>query len=175
MGCSLGKLTRYLGLSLDRLYTFARWVLGTIFIVAGGTKLGAPESFATLIDAYGILPEELLMPVALLLPVFEAMAGIGLLFNIQGSLVSIAALLMIFIAILSYGLWLGLDVDCGCFGPEDPEADAFYGLKSTLYRDLVMMTGILFLFFWRRYRAIKTVKLAPTINRYFQQRKIKNG
>lgn len=157
------------------LYTLIRWALGTVFIFAGGAKLGTPESFATLIDAYGIIPEGLLMPVALVLPVFEVAAGLGLLFNIRGSLVSITVLLMLFIAILGYGLWLGLDVDCGCFGPEDPEADAFHGLKSTLYRDLIMLAGILYLFFWRRYRAIKTLNLASIMNRCFQHRRIKNG
>ncbi len=162
-------------MALDRIYTFIRWTLGTIFIFAGGTKLAKPELFATLIDAYGIIPEGLLMPVALALPVFEVAAGLGLLFNIQGSLFPITALLMLFIAILGYGLWLGLDVDCGCFGPEDPEADAFHGLKNALYRDLIMLAGILFLFFCRRYRALKTLNLTSIMNRCFQQRRIKNG
>ena len=41
----------------------------------------------------------------------------------------------LFMAILGYGISMGLDVDCGCFGPEDPESKAFHGLRAALYRD----------------------------------------
>jgi len=108
-----------------------------------------PKTFAVLIEAYGIVPEGLLMPVAVVLPALEVAAGVGLLFDIEGSLSMIAALLMLFIAILSYGIWMGLDVDCGCFGPEDPEAKAFHGLRQSLHRDLVMLAGIAFVYGWR--------------------------
>jgi uncharacterized membrane protein YphA (DoxX/SURF4 family) len=126
----------------DWLYKSGRWVLGAVFIYAGSIKLLEPKTFAVLIDAYGIVPEGLLMPVSILLPALEVAAGIGLLFDIEGSLSVIAALLCLFIAILGYGIWMGLDVDCGCFGPQDPEAKAFHGLRQSLYRDLVMLAGI---------------------------------
>jgi hypothetical protein len=61
-------------------------------------------------------------------------------------------------AVLSYGIWMGLDVDCGCFGPEDLEAKAFHGLKGSLLRDLVMLAGIAFIYGWRQYGAIKTLR-----------------
>jgi hypothetical protein len=55
-------------------------------------------------------------------------------------------------------------VDCGCFGPEDPEAEAFHGLRAFLYRDLAMLAGIAFLYVWRRYRAITPVKISLFLN-----------
>ncbi len=55
---------------------------------------------------------------------------------------------------------MGLDVDCGCFGAEDPEAEAFHGLRTALYRDLVMMAGIVFLYVWRRIRSIEPIRLS---------------
>jgi hypothetical protein len=64
---------------------------------------------------------------------------------------------MLFITILSYGIWLGLDVDCGCFGPEDPEAQAFHGLRLALVRDIIMMLGIFYLYY-QRFRQIVTPK-----------------
>ena len=126
-------LNRYASL-LDGVYKISRWALGIIFIYTGGIKLLDPESFAVLIDAFGIVPDELLMTVAIGLPAMELAAGAGLLFDIEGSLSVIAALLIVFIAILGYGIWMGLDIDCGCFGPEDPEAKAFHGLRPAVRR-----------------------------------------
>jgi len=147
------------------IYKLTRWLLGGVFIYAGSTKLLEPETFAVLIEAYGVLPEILLMPVAVALPALEVTAGIGLLFDIEGSLSVVAGLVGLFIAILGYGIWMGLDVDCGCFGPDDPEAEAFHGLRLSLYRDLVMLAGIAFIYGWRRYRAIKPLKITLLINK----------
>ena len=114
----------------DWAYKLSRWGLGGIFIYAGSIKLLEPKTFAVLIDAYGIVPESLLVLVAVALPALEVAAGIGLLLDIKGSLSMISGLLALFIAILGYGIWMGLDVDCGCFGPEEPEAKAFHGLRT---------------------------------------------
>ena len=156
-------------------YRISRWWLGIIFIYAGSIKLLEPKTFAVLIEAYGIVPEGLLMPVAVVLPALEVAAGVGLLFDIEGSLSMIAGLLLLFITILSYGIWIGLDVDCGCFGPEDPEAEAFHGLRQSLYRDLVMLAGIAFVYGWRQYRAIKTVKITPIIKKLFKKRRTEDA
>lgn len=130
-----------------------------------------PVTFALLIQAYGLVPDVLLLPLAVLLPALEVLAGIGLLFDVRGSLGVVTALLILFIAILGYGLWMGLDVDCGCFGPEDPEAEAFHGLRSSLYRDLAMLAGVVFLYFWRWYRSVDPVPLVQLINQHLLKRR----
>ena len=135
-----------------RLYQLCRLALGGIFIYAGCSKLLEPEPFAVLIDAFGIIPEGLLMPVAIGLPAIEVAAGFGLLFDVRGSLGTIAGLLVLFMVLVGYGILMGLDIDCGCFGPEDPEAEAFHGLRAALVRDLIMMMGVFFLYGYRRYR-----------------------
>ena len=160
---------------MDWLYRLCRWALGGIFIYAGSTKLLEPEIFAVLIEAYGFIPKELLMPVAIGLPLLEVIAGVGALFDIRGSLALIGILLMLFMALLAYGIWMGLDVDCGCFGPEDPEAEAFHGLKLSLLRDTVMMAGVLFVYGWRRYRAIRPAGIAAIVNDRFSKRRKANG
>ena len=142
------------------IYRIVSWVLGGIFFYSGATKLLAPQTFAVLIEAYGLLPDMLLMPVALILPALEFVAGVGLLFEIHGSLAMINGLLLLFAAILGYGIWMGLDVDCGCFGPEDSEAEAFHGLRLALYRDIVMLTAVAFLYGWRRYRCVRPIKIS---------------
>ncbi len=137
------------------IYFLCRWVLGTVFIYAGTTKLIEPQIFAILIDAYGIVPEIMLMPVAMLLPLFEVVAGIGILFDIRGSLAAILGLLILFLLILGYGMAMGLDVDCGCFSPGDPEAKAFHGLRQAFHRDLFLMTQVVFAFGWRKWNNIQ--------------------
>jgi hypothetical protein len=145
--------------ALEGLYRLLSWVLGGFFIYAGIMKLLNPEIFATVLDAFGIVPQSLLMPVCIALPLLEVAAGTGLLLNIKGSLSIITVLMVLFIAVLGYGVWMGLDVDCGCFGPGDPEGEAFHGLRMALYRDLFILGGIAFLFGWRRYRSITPVQL----------------
>ena len=150
----------------DWMYRFMRWFLGGIFIYSGATKLLAPQTFAVLIDAYGIVPDGLLMPVSVILPALEVLAGVGLLLDIRGSLAVITGLLLLFAAILGYGIVMGLDVDCGCFGPEDPEAAAFHGLRPALYRDMAMLTAVALLYGWRRYRRVRPKKTIPLLDRW---------
>jgi len=156
---------------VDYIYKLCRWLLGSIFIYAGGTKLLEPEIFAVLIEAYGIVPELLLMPVAVGLPLLEMIAGIGILFDIRGSLALITGSLVLFIVVLGYGIWMGLDIDCSCFGPEDPETEAFHGLRTALFRDLAMMGGVLFLYVWRWYCSIHPVRVMIMVHQLFNQRR----
>lgn len=155
----------------NSLYKLLRWALGTVFIYSGATKLLAPGTFAVLIEAYGLVPEILLMPVAVCLPLMEVLAGIGLLVEVRGSLGAITGLLVLFVAILGYGIRMGLDVDCGCFGPDDPEAEAFHGLRAALWRDLVMLVVSAYLYAWRYYNDIKPITLFDIVKMHFNPQK----
>ncbi|WP_212637785.1 MauE/DoxX family redox-associated membrane protein [Desulfocicer vacuolatum] len=139
---------------MNQIYKWSRWALGIIFIYAGITKLMDPRVFAVLIEAYGIVPEGLIFPAAVLLPLIEVVAGLFIVFDIRGSLAVICGLTIFFMIILGYGIHMGLDVDCGCFGPEDPESRAFHGLRQAFIRDVFMLLDILFIYIWRRYQGI---------------------
>ena len=158
------------------IYRGLRWTLGIIFLYSGMTKLLVPEQFAVLIEAYGLVPDPLLMPVALLLPALEVLAGAGLMVDLRGSLGVIAGLLLLFVAILGYGIFLGLDVDCGCFGPEDPEAEAFHGLRPAIVRDLIMLAAIGGLYVWRRLGRIRPKTVKQLIQRIVnRKRRVENA
>lgn len=150
------------------LYRLLRWFLGCIFIYSGITKLCAPITFAVLVDAYGLVPEPLLMSVAVVIPFMEVLAGSGLMVDLRGSLAVVTGLLLLFVAILGFGIWMGLDVDCGCFGPEDPEAKAFHGLRTALYRDIAMLLAAAFLYGWRGYGKIAPIRLSMVMQRLNQ-------
>ena len=131
-------------------YRLVRWTFAAIFLVASGSKLVDPSGFALLITDYGLVPESWSLPVAVALPALEVAAAAALLADLRGSLSTVTVLMVLFIAILSYGIWMGLDVDCGCFGPNDPEAEVYHSLRPALYRDLLLMLGLAYLYAWRR-------------------------
>ncbi len=133
----------------------ARWSISLIFIFAAVPKLLNVQQFAATIDAYRILTPALILPTAIILPVVEIVLAVGLLFNGWKSKVGSAALLLLFIMLLSYSISVGLDIDCGCFGPEDPEYSAFHGLRTALWRDVVMLLPLVYSFWYHRYRQIK--------------------
>lgn len=126
-----------------------RLILAGLFLSAGIIKLQNPEVFAVTIRAFGILPEAVIDPFSVLLPVVEVAAALGLIFDTRGALFIIGGLLALFIAILLYAIRLGLDIDCGCYGPGDPEAEAFSGIRTSLYRDMLMAAGVIYLYVWR--------------------------
>jgi uncharacterized membrane protein YphA (DoxX/SURF4 family) len=145
-------------------YRIVRFIIAGIFLWSGIAKILDPQAFVVIVDAYGLIPENLLRPVAVCLPALEIIAAIGLIMDVKGGLAIIAALLVLFMAILGYGIWMGLDVDCGCFGPEDHEGQAYQGLRPALYRDVVMMAGVFYLYFWRYRQSVSPVRLWTLLN-----------
>ena len=137
--------------AIDLFALLIRWGLGLAFIYAGASKALDVSGFASVISDYGLLPELLLMPAALFLIAIEVVAGVGLILKYTWALHITAALLLLFVAILTYGLWLGLDVDCGCFGPEDPEGAHHSGAESAIFRDIVMLLGVAVLYLQQSY------------------------
>jgi uncharacterized membrane protein YphA (DoxX/SURF4 family) len=131
------------------IYHLLRIAISVVFIVSGITKLIAPKEFAVIIESYGLISDTWILPAAVFLAVLEVAAGFGLLLDIRGFLSVITGLLILFVSVLSYGIWLGLDIDCGCFGPQDPESKAFHRLWTALVRDMNMLLVIFYLFYRR--------------------------
>lgn len=123
-----------------------RWLLAMVWFFAAVPKLANPPQFAQTIAAYGLLPDGMVLFAAIVLPVLELVAAFLLLRKHPTGLYLTAFLLLLFIGVLSYGLHLGLDIDCGCFGPEDPEHKAFSGLRSALIRDLLLVVPLAYSF-----------------------------
>lgn len=133
-----------------------RLLLAFVFFYAGAVKIFDQRGFAVVISGYGLLPESLIYPTSVVLPIVEIFTAVGLVFRLPGSMVLIMVQLLIFLGVLSYGIWLGLDVDCGCFGPDDPE-QAYHGLKGALFRDMGLI-AVAFLVIWIEVRQGKRKK-----------------
>lgn len=95
----------------------ARLVIALVLIFAGFAKLLDPGQFARKISDFGLVPDMLVVPTAWIVIFAELLIGVLLLLRVRGSLLAAATSLVIFIGVLIYGISLGLDIDCGCFGP----------------------------------------------------------
>ncbi|WP_319763882.1 MauE/DoxX family redox-associated membrane protein [Maridesulfovibrio sp.] len=139
-----------------RVYFIIRGILACVFMYAGAGKLMDVQGFATVISGYGLLPGELNYVAALLLPPVEIVIAIGLLWDVKGSLLSYSLLLLVFMAVLGHGINMGLDVDCGCFAPGDPEGEAYHSLREALLRDAFLLLGCGYLYLLRRVKGYRS-------------------
>lgn len=110
-----------------------------------------PKAFAATLSHYDLIPEMLLPAVAVGLPALEVAAGAALLFSVRGSLEVITSLLVLFVFVLGWGILNDLNVDCGCFGPE--EVAGQQSLRQAFIRDLLLVGAASFLYYTRRTRA----------------------
>ena len=129
------------------LYLGLRLALGLVFIYAGAVKLMEPRAFALVLSRYDLVPDFLLATAALGLPALEVLAGLGLCLDLRGSLGVITGLLLVFLAVLWFGVLQGLEIDCGCFSAE--EQAGHEGLRLALRRDLYMLSATVYLYIHR--------------------------
>ncbi|WP_243544806.1 MauE/DoxX family redox-associated membrane protein [Pseudodesulfovibrio tunisiensis] len=132
------------------LYLLVRCALGLTFLYAGILKIFDPMGFAVAIDGYGLVPWSAARFLGHALPVLEIASGLGLMLDVRGSLALILFQVVVFMAVLGWGIHIGLDADCGCFGPETPKDSGQSALWESLYRDLLMFAGCLLLYWQRR-------------------------
>ncbi|HXE62238.1 MAG TPA: MauE/DoxX family redox-associated membrane protein [Bryobacteraceae bacterium] len=118
------------------LLVIGRLILGVIFVYAAYAKLRAPWiEFAGSLAAFQLLPDNLLEPFARTLPLFELILGLGLISGIWQRWFSLAAslLLVLFFSVMVRSYAMGLQIDCGCFGPGEALG------PKTLARDFTML------------------------------------
>ena len=129
---------------LPMLSTALRLGLAGLFLFAAVRKLTDIDAFFTTIYAFGMIPEALVIPAGVFILAVEIIGSLLLVFRKKGGVESLFLLTLLFTGVLAYGIHLGLDIDCGCFGPEDPEATLFSGLRTSLYRDFALLAALAF-------------------------------
>ena len=134
----------------------SRLLIIFVLLLAALPKLFNIADFTEIISAYGILPDIAVQPVAVVLPIIEIGLAVALFLKIRTSKFLTILLFLFFIVILSYALIQGLDIDCGCFGPEDPEHRAFQGLRIAIVRDVVMIFLLLYSIWYEQYQKSNT-------------------
>jgi uncharacterized membrane protein len=151
-------------------YRITRCGLGLILLYSGLAKIAGTQSFSVIIGAFGLVPECMLMPIALIISILEVTTGLGLLIDLRGSLAVTTCLMVFFMAVLGYGIYMGFDIDCGCFGPTDSEAEAFHGLRFAFCRDAVIMLGIFYLYWCRVKWSVKPLSIKNTFENVLKQK-----
>jgi uncharacterized membrane protein YphA (DoxX/SURF4 family) len=129
------------------LILIVRLVLAAAFILAALPKIQDPVAFATSVDGFRVVSDQLTVWVAVFLPWLELCIGLGLLLpHLRlGSSLIIGLLLVAFMS-LHLSAWLrGLDISCGCFGPETNDtAPNYFWLLSRNFA-LLLATVAVFL------------------------------
>ena len=92
--------------------------LGGLFVYAGALKIGNPIAFADSVATFKLLPEAVINPFALALPIYEILLGALLLANRAVGVAAMGLLVLctVFFAALASALARGIPVECGCFG-----------------------------------------------------------
>ena len=116
------------------LHGVTRVALGAVFVWTGAAKLTDIQTFADRVADFGLVFDGLVTPAAWAVALGEVLSGAALACNLRGSLTCVLALLGMFFAVLTYGVMLGLDIDCGCFG-----AGIKVPLQTQLVTDLVLV------------------------------------
>jgi uncharacterized membrane protein YphA (DoxX/SURF4 family) len=128
-------------------YHLFRVIIGSVFIFSGVVKLANVKGFAKMIAQYNLVPDQLLAPVSVGLPVLELLAGVGIIFEIPCALTAITGMLFMFISVLWYGILKDLDIDCGCFSMEELRGQD--NLRRALYRDFLMLAACSYFYCYR--------------------------
>src|SRR5579864_8983525 len=117
-----------------------RLALGAVFIYAAWTKLRDPWAvFAVAIDSFEILPVWAVEWVARTLPWFELAVGVLMISGrwLHISTTASSLLLLVFFGLLVRAQLKGMQVNCGCFGPDEPLS------WKTVMRDGVLLSSSL--------------------------------
>lgn len=95
-----------------------RFVLASVFLVAGFAKLLSRGEFAVAVQNYQLLSARASQPIGRLLPPLELVCGVLLFVGLGVRLVSsaVALLLLVFAGAVAINLIRGREIDCGCFG-----------------------------------------------------------
>jgi len=106
------------GLGLAGRKMIQRIFVSSVFLVAGLLKLWDPLAFADGIAAFHVFPAWSINVLAMGIPYFEILTGIGILSGRTRSAAALAAcgLSVCFVLLYASALARGIDVKCACFG-----------------------------------------------------------
>lgn len=118
-----------------------RVVLGTIWIVAGTTKLGKIASTTQSIEAYQIFSFEWARFLATIIGPTEIVGGMLLVLGVFVRACSAVSLVVLVLFVTGHvqALIRGLSIDCGCFGTGGV-AENRSAMYVAIFRDVALIT-----------------------------------
>jgi uncharacterized membrane protein YphA (DoxX/SURF4 family) len=124
-------------LLINRLFIVLRGGFGLVFVFSGGIKLTHLTDFSDALSNFGMIPEQLISPMAILIPVTEILIGAAILFGLQTAQMPqlAVALLVLFTAVIAVKLSEGAEISCACFGPLSNDKIS----EATVLRNLALL------------------------------------
>ena len=110
------------------------WPLGLLFLYSGSVKIFRLPQFAQAVGEFGIVLDGLVKPTAFMVCVLELGLAYALWRQSSWSMLATVLLLAGFLGVLLYGVAIGLDIECGCFG-----SSYKFKLRQQLGIDLVLL------------------------------------
>lgn len=92
------------------------WPLALLFFYSGSVKLLRLAEFEKSVGEFGIVLDGLVKPAAFMICIIELLLACVLWQQRSWAMLATSALLLCFVGTLVYGLAIGLDIECGCFG-----------------------------------------------------------
>ncbi len=128
-----------------------------MFGLSGVLKAADPVGTRVAVQAYSLMPDSWVSPVALVLPYFELALALLLLVGLATRLTAVlsALLLLVFIAGVLSAAARGLSIDCGCFGGGGTVAPGETSYTAEVLRDV----GFLALAAWLIWRPVSPLSL----------------
>lgn len=131
---------------LDVIGTVVRLGLAAVWLVSGGLKVANLTRTTAAVQAYRVLPADLVGVVAAVLPFLELAFGVLVLVGIGHRVMGVlsALLLLVYITGIAQSWARGLHIDCGCFS-----AGGEVAANQTQYpQDILRDLGFLVLAAW---------------------------
>ncbi|HEY5040020.1 MAG TPA: MauE/DoxX family redox-associated membrane protein [bacterium] len=119
------------------LATTFRVLCGAILVYASQDKLGDPEKFSKVVENYHVLPMSLIPLTAVVIPWLEFFTGICLMvgFRWRGAAFLFCALMGFYSLSLSWNLFHGVEMNCGCFSMDSTDKITWL----TVSRDILFL------------------------------------
>jgi len=135
--CNPQNETGHCPVSRRLLRTLLCLLFGSIFLYAGALKARDPMTFLDDVRSFQILPDPYAAWLALALPWLEILAGLAVITGLlrPGGLLTLNALLLLFLGAILLSWARGLDLSCGCFGGDTSASD----YPTLLLRDLALL------------------------------------
>jgi uncharacterized membrane protein YphA (DoxX/SURF4 family) len=121
------------------------FALGLIFLAAGFLKAADPAEFARQIGTYGIVPQILTSPLAILMIPLEVALGSALVLGYRTRIAAgvTGALLLVFMGATAYAWSQGRTGDCGCFGSLASRTPAQVLVEDSIFLALALLAWAL--------------------------------
>ncbi|BBO71691.1 hypothetical protein DSCA_56210 [Desulfosarcina alkanivorans] len=142
---------------VDAVTIIVRIGLGAVFLFSSAGKIADPTAFAAIVTNYQLLPPLLVTATAVVFPWVEAACGVALVFGRfeKGAALLISLMMVVFIAIIFYNGYRGLNIACGCFSLT---AKAPSNIALNTLRNLFILAGGTWVFFFSGRRPVRSAR-----------------